>query len=35
MPAYPFLRNKNSVFNIKRTPTLAGLIARNLGIIQV
>jgi aminoglycoside N3'-acetyltransferase len=27
MPAYPFLRNKNSVFNIKRTPTLAGLIA--------
>lgn len=27
MPAYPFLRNKNSIFNIKRTPTLAGLIA--------
>lgn len=27
MPAFPFLRNKNSVFNIKRTPTLAGLIA--------
>tara|TARA_R110002073_G_scaffold322276_2_gene498824 strand:+ start:6793 stop:7695 length:903 start_codon:yes stop_codon:yes gene_type:complete len=27
MPAFPYLRNKKSIFNIKRTPTLAGLIA--------
>lgn len=27
MPAYPFLRKKDSVFDIKRTPTEAGIIA--------
>jgi aminoglycoside 3-N-acetyltransferase len=27
MPAYPLLRKKTSVFDIKRTPTMAGLIA--------
>ena len=26
MPAYPFLRNKESIFDLKRTPTSAGLI---------
>ena len=26
MPAYPFLRNKKSIFDLKRTPTSAGLI---------
>ncbi len=27
MPAYPFLRKKDSIFDIKRTPTEAGIIA--------
>jgi aminoglycoside 3-N-acetyltransferase len=27
MPAYPFLRSSNSIFDIKKTPTHAGLIA--------
>lgn len=26
MPSYPFLRKKNSIFNLRTTPTLAGLL---------